>query len=134
MRTKKIIILICIFFIQLGCDIGGLEELPPNFDPKNLVGEYMANHKLGKDQLFVHSDGTYDFKYRSLGDKVFAEKGTWVFHGGKITLNNYVPFWERYVHGPITKEPFSWETYIQVKDKKVMILMNLDMGYYYIKV
>jgi hypothetical protein len=114
------------------CGIIGCSE--GKIDQPMIVGEYEANHGLGKDVLEIRADGSYVLRYEPSGGSPFQNKGTWTFEyrDGEPRLT-----FSGFVFGPdelrTVKKPAFWDVVVQIHRKRLYLPIDADANYYYIK-
>lgn len=123
---------IIILLTLLGCSGKPIER-------SIVIGKYLANHKLGIDQLELKEDGTYTYYFKFPNGKEFTNSNRWELEYldkvPVITFEEFIfalPGFESR-KSPSLKTPGFWPAEIQVFGKRTRLCIDEDLGYYYNK-
>lgn len=147
-QLKYLLIIVFTFFLGCNVDIDGSINsiFNKNADIKkrsDLIGEYVANHPLGKDFLILKPDGTYIHKHTHISGEIFEDSDKWelVFfefenNVPRISFHHFSHSWEKkfWEQKEIkrTKEG-TWDALVKNYWGKIRININGDLGYFFEK-
>ena len=131
--SKLFMLFVCFGFLVIsGCS--------REVETSELVGNYLANHGRGIDELEIKADGTYLHTYKSSleGDETafsYTESWALVQDSNRIVLNHYIQGWPWRPGTEVDMTPRNMNTFVKrsLFSGKVKILIDVDSNYYYKK-
>ncbi len=123
---RLLVILICLIPLMSSCSM--------KINDNDLIGDYIANHPFGYDELSIKKDGTYIHIYSGNDGSKFENRGRWDLKRseGKVELT-----FSKFKFGPPeygTDVPGYWVVNAQRSILgQIRLVIDYDLDYYYYK-
>ena len=112
--------------------LASLTSCSKPIDRAGLIGTYTANHGKGLDVLELRDDGTYVHSYQSAGGVILTNSSNWevsLEHDiSRITFSKF-----SFTFDVGSKVSGFWDVEVERSGKKLRLVIDPDLNYYYEK-